>query len=71
MYQRLTHKLFAAISALDSNSIIPKALQGDSVPLVGENETSDQGETLDQQSKNIHEYFLLPFFAELSFASSV
>nr|KAI8742239.1 Myoneurin [Biomphalaria glabrata] len=39
--------------ALDSNSIIPKALQGDSVPLVGENETSDQGETLDQQTTGL------------------
>ncbi|KAH9491539.1 hypothetical protein Btru_030882 [Bulinus truncatus] len=40
--------------ALDSNSIIPKALQGDSVLLVGDNDTSDQGETtLDQPTSSM------------------
>ncbi|CAL1542656.1 unnamed protein product [Lymnaea stagnalis] len=38
--------------ALDSNSIIPKALQGDTIPL-GDGETPDQGDTLDQQTSSM------------------
>ncbi|CAG5128014.1 unnamed protein product, partial [Candidula unifasciata] len=40
-----------ASAVLDSNNIIPPALQGDTIPIVGDNpDLSDQGDTLDQNS---------------------